>query len=153
MTCTSMAGVRLPRLVGVLGAGQLGSGIAQVCALKGQDVVLCDTSQDALDASIASIRRRLESQVKKHKLSREEANTAFGRLRPTSIVEVDPPLLTAASSVFASDPPVGPYLPSALYVNGSKGGLAGLSGPGSSGPCNRGGAREGGFEEDNVCSS
>ena len=42
--------------VGVIGAGQMGSGIAHVCALAGLPVVLLDMRQDALDKALASAR-------------------------------------------------------------------------------------------------
>ena len=93
-----MAGVRLPRLIGIVGAGQLGSGIAQVCATKGQDVILCDTSMDALDASMAGIRRRLDSLIRKDRLTSSEADMAFNRLQPTVMMEVCPQLTTFSAS-------------------------------------------------------
>ena len=69
-----MAATRLPRLVGVVGAGQLGSGIAQVCAVKGQDVILCDTNKDALERSLNGIEKRLESNVRKDRMSSRDAS-------------------------------------------------------------------------------
>ena len=46
--------------VGVVGAGQMGNGIAHVFALSGYDVLLNDISQEALDRGLATIRKNLE---------------------------------------------------------------------------------------------
>ena len=43
------------KTVGVIGAGQMGSGIAHVCALAGYDVVIHDVSEDRLKSSLATI--------------------------------------------------------------------------------------------------
>ena len=43
--------------VGVIGAGQMGAGIAQVCASIGKVVTLCDIKQEFVDSGIASIRK------------------------------------------------------------------------------------------------
>ena len=49
--------------IGVVGAGQMGSGIAHVLALAGYDVVLADLTAEALDNSIAMIRRNMSRQA------------------------------------------------------------------------------------------
>lgn len=85
-----MAAARLPKLIGIVGAGQLGSGIAQACITKGLDVVLCDTSSDALEHGTAGISKRLQSSVKKEKLTGRDAKLAFERLKPTTMIEVRP---------------------------------------------------------------
>ena len=51
------------RTIGVIGAGQMGNGIAHVCALAGFDVVLNDVSAERLDAGIKTIQRNMERQV------------------------------------------------------------------------------------------
>lgn len=51
------------KTVGVIGAGQMGSGIAHVCALAGYDVVLHDISQDRIDAGLVLIEKNLARQV------------------------------------------------------------------------------------------
>lgn len=78
------------RLIGVVGAGQLGSGIAQVCAVKGQQVLLCDTSEEALENGLVGIRKRLESAVRKGRISSADANSAKDRIRSTLMIEVRP---------------------------------------------------------------
>lgn len=60
--------------VGVVGAGQMGNGIAHVFALAGFDVLLSDISQDALDKALATIRKNMERQV--HRGTIDEASIA-----------------------------------------------------------------------------
>ena len=50
---------KIPRLLGVVGAGQMGAGIAQVAAMTGVPVVLVDLSQASLDNGMATINRSL----------------------------------------------------------------------------------------------
>jgi len=75
--------------VGVIGAGQMGNGIAHVFALAGYDVVLNDISEPALDAAIAIIDKNLERQVSRGKIPAEEKAAAMARIRTTtSLAEV-----------------------------------------------------------------
>lgn len=69
--------------VGVIGAGQMGNGIAHVFALAGYDVVLSDLSQDALDKALGLIARNLDRQVSRQKISQSEKDTALGRITTT----------------------------------------------------------------------
>ena len=55
--------------VGVIGAGQMGSGIAHVCALAGLPVVLLDAKPDALDKAVAGIGKNLDRQVAKEAIT------------------------------------------------------------------------------------
>ena len=71
------------RTVGVIGAGQMGNGIAHVFAMSGYEVLLTDISQKALDDAIALIDRNIERQVAKGKVSAEDKVAALGRLRTT----------------------------------------------------------------------
>jgi 3-hydroxybutyryl-CoA dehydrogenase len=61
--------------VGVIGAGQMGSGIAQVCAQAGMDVVLHDVSQEKTDAGLALVASSLAKQVERQQID-EAARTA-----------------------------------------------------------------------------
>ncbi|MGW4482275.1 3-hydroxybutyryl-CoA dehydrogenase [Amycolatopsis sp. NPDC004368] len=70
--------------VGVVGAGQMGSGIAEVHAKSGFDVVVTEVSQPALDAGKARIEKSLQRGVKNGKLSADDASSALGRLRFTT---------------------------------------------------------------------
>ncbi|PPB82249.1 3-hydroxybutyryl-CoA dehydrogenase [Albidovulum inexpectatum] len=69
--------------VGVVGAGQMGSGIAHVFALAGFDVLMTDISQQALDKALATIERNMERQVSRGKISAEDKAAALGRIRTT----------------------------------------------------------------------
>ncbi len=66
--------------VAVIGAGTMGSGIAQACAVAGHDVTLVDTTDDALARARAGIQNSLERLVKREKLSEEDAATALTRV-------------------------------------------------------------------------
>ncbi|MFY0662910.1 MAG: 3-hydroxybutyryl-CoA dehydrogenase [Shimia sp.] len=69
--------------IGVVGAGQMGNGIAHVMALAGYDVLLNDINQNALDAAVARIDKNLERQVSKELISEPEKATAMGRIQTT----------------------------------------------------------------------
>ena len=69
--------------VGVIGAGQMGNGIAHVFALAGYDVLMNDISREALDQAIALIDTNLERQVSREKISAEEKAVALGRISTT----------------------------------------------------------------------
>ena len=66
--------------IGVIGAGQMGSGIAHVCAVAGYDVKLSDISADALAKAVSNIERNLERQVSKGKISAEDKHAALERI-------------------------------------------------------------------------
>jgi len=69
--------------IGVIGAGQMGNGIAHVMAAAGYDVILNDVSQDALDGAISTITRNLDRQVSRGKLPEDEKNAALARISTT----------------------------------------------------------------------
>ncbi|PRY76221.1 3-hydroxybutyryl-CoA dehydrogenase [Yoonia maritima] len=69
--------------VGVVGAGQMGNGIAHVFALAGYDVVMTDISADALTAAVALIDRNLERQVSKEAITADTKAQAMGRIKTT----------------------------------------------------------------------
>ncbi|MHA7828375.1 MAG: 3-hydroxybutyryl-CoA dehydrogenase [Roseovarius sp.] len=71
------------RTIGVVGAGQMGNGIAHVMALAGYDVLLNDISQDMLDKALATVRKNLERQVSRDKISADEMEAAIARIKPT----------------------------------------------------------------------
>ena len=70
--------------VGVIGAGQMGNGIAHVFATSGYEVVLNDISAEALAAALARIEKNTARQVSKGALSEEERAAALARIRTTS---------------------------------------------------------------------
>jgi 3-hydroxybutyryl-CoA dehydrogenase len=69
------------RRIGVIGAGQMGSGIAHVCALAGFDVVLTDITDEALQRGRQVIDRNLARQVARGKLREEEKNAALRHIQ------------------------------------------------------------------------
>ena len=69
--------------VGVIGAGQMGNGIAHVFALAGYDVLMNDISQAALDKALALINRNMDRQVSRDKISAEDKQAAMARIRTT----------------------------------------------------------------------
>jgi 3-hydroxybutyryl-CoA dehydrogenase len=71
------------RSVGVVGAGQMGNGIAHVLALAGYDVLLNDISQEALTAALALIDRNMDRQVARGKITPEDKAAALARIRTT----------------------------------------------------------------------
>lgn len=70
--------------VGVVGAGQMGNGIAHVAACTGFDVRLTDISQAALDQAVATIEKNLGRMVKKERISASEAAVALGRIQTST---------------------------------------------------------------------
>jgi 3-hydroxybutyryl-CoA dehydrogenase len=68
------------RRVGVIGAGQMGNGIAHVFALAGFDVVLHDVSAAALEAAPGIIRGNMDRQIHRGKITEAERDAALGRL-------------------------------------------------------------------------
>ena len=69
---------------GIIGAGQMGSGIAHVAALSGFDVLLCDVDQSRLDKSITGIDGNLGRQVARQKITEMAKAEAMGRIRTTT---------------------------------------------------------------------
>jgi 3-hydroxybutyryl-CoA dehydrogenase len=68
------------RTVGVIGAGQMGSGIAHVCSLAGFDVRLNDLSEDRIRAGLASIHYNIERQVSRGVISSADRPAAMERI-------------------------------------------------------------------------
>ena len=69
--------------VGVIGAGQMGNGIAHVFALAGYDVLMTDISRDALDKAVNLIDRNMERQVSRGKIAADAKAAAMGRIKTT----------------------------------------------------------------------
>ena len=81
----------MPDTVGILGAGTMGAGIAQVAAVHGWHVELRDVDETLVVSAIDGVRARLARLVEKERLSADEGDAASARLRPA-----------AASGAFAS---------------------------------------------------
>jgi 3-hydroxybutyryl-CoA dehydrogenase len=70
------------KTVGVIGAGQMGSGIAHVCALAGYDVLLNDINQEQIDKGLDTVRRYLERQLAKGQVTQAAVDEVLGRVKP-----------------------------------------------------------------------
>lgn len=73
--------------VGIIGAGTMGNGIAQACAVVGLDVVMVDISQAAVDKGIATIAGSLDRLIKKDKITEADKNAALARVRGSTAYE------------------------------------------------------------------
>jgi enoyl-CoA hydratase/3-hydroxyacyl-CoA dehydrogenase len=71
----------------VVGAGVMGHGIAEVAALSGFDVVMVDVAEEFLSKGLERIKWSLEKFVEKKRISREQADEAFGRIKTTTNLE------------------------------------------------------------------
>jgi len=69
------------KTIGVIGAGQMGNGIAHVCALHGFNVVLSDVSQPQLDKALHTIEQNLDRQVKRKLVSEADKKATIGRIQ------------------------------------------------------------------------
>lgn len=69
---------------GVIGAGQMGNGIAQVAAASGLNVIMSDIKDEFCEKGIASITKNLDRMVKKEKISQDERTAIFGRIETTT---------------------------------------------------------------------
>ncbi|TPG75460.1 3-hydroxybutyryl-CoA dehydrogenase [Pseudomonas arsenicoxydans] len=70
--------------IGVIGAGTMGNGIAQVCALAGFTVTLIDISESALQKALATVSKNLDRQVAKETLTEEQKHVALDRIRTST---------------------------------------------------------------------
>jgi 3-hydroxybutyryl-CoA dehydrogenase len=73
--------------VGIIGAGQMGGGIAHVCALAGFDVGVNDVSKERIDAGITAITGNLGRQLKSGKITEADRNAALKRITPVANFE------------------------------------------------------------------
>jgi 3-hydroxybutyryl-CoA dehydrogenase len=69
------------RTVGVVGAGQMGNGIAHVCALAGYDVLLSDADTARIDVAIETIRGNMNRQVHRNTITQADADAALKRIK------------------------------------------------------------------------
>jgi len=72
------------KTIGVVGAGQMGNGIAHVMALADYDVLLNDIDQDALDKALETIKNNMDRQVSRDKISNANMQAAMARITATA---------------------------------------------------------------------
>ncbi len=75
------------KTIGVVGAGQMGAGIAQVAAQAGLDVVMHDLSEDFLRRGIESIGRNLDRMIERGRFKPEDRERVLKRIRTTTRYE------------------------------------------------------------------
>jgi len=75
------------RKIGIIGAGQMGSGIAQVCAQAGLDVVLNDVSEDRVKAGLATINGNMARQIARQRLTEEQRQGALKHIKSSTAFE------------------------------------------------------------------
>jgi len=73
-------------LIGIVGAGAMGSGIAQIASQAGQDVVLFDLSQEALTTSSANLQKVMNRLIEKGKVTSDEASAIQERIEKTTVI-------------------------------------------------------------------
>lgn len=111
-TLTPVADEKTIHTVAVLGAGTMGNGIAQVCAMAGYEVSLYDAQPDAMERAINAIRGNLDKGVERGKVSIETRDLALRSLRKASsladaaagadlVIEAVPERMELKTAIFA----------------------------------------------------
>jgi 3-hydroxybutyryl-CoA dehydrogenase len=79
---TEEAPIAVPEIasVGIIGAGQMGNGIAHVCALAGIPVTMVDIKAEALEKALATITRNMDRQIGRKLISEEQRDAALARI-------------------------------------------------------------------------
>jgi len=70
--------------VGIIGAGTMGSGIAQACAVSGINVVMVDISDAAVQKGLATVSGSLDRLIKKEKITQADKDTALARIKTST---------------------------------------------------------------------
>jgi 3-hydroxybutyryl-CoA dehydrogenase len=77
----------MSEIIGVIGAGTMGNGIAQTAANAGFSVVMCDISQDYVEKGVANISKSLDRFVKKETITEDQKGEILGRIKTTTKLE------------------------------------------------------------------
>ncbi len=72
------------KTVGVIGAGQMGNGIAHVFALSGYEVIICDINEDAIKKAITTIEKNLNRQISKEIITAQDGTNALAAIRTSN---------------------------------------------------------------------
>ncbi|MBW2065680.1 MAG: 3-hydroxybutyryl-CoA dehydrogenase [Deltaproteobacteria bacterium] len=75
------------KTLGVVGAGQMGSGIAQVAAMSGMSVIMSDVKDEFIERGFSAIENNLERMVKKEKISGDDLKAILGRIEGTTAID------------------------------------------------------------------
>ncbi|MBL6846683.1 MAG: 3-hydroxybutyryl-CoA dehydrogenase [Planktomarina sp.] len=76
------------KTIGVIGAGQMGSGIAHVASLAGYDVKVFDISEDQLKNAVAGIEKNMARQVSKERITAEAKNAAIAKIETSTALDI-----------------------------------------------------------------
>ena len=74
----------MTEIIGVIGAGTMGNGIAQTAAAAGFDVVMCDVQQEFVERGLANIGKSLDRFVKKETMTEAQKGEILGRIKTTT---------------------------------------------------------------------
>ena len=74
----------MSEIIGVIGAGTMGNGIAQTAAGKGFEVVMCDIKEEFVERGIQSVSKSLDRFVKKEKITEDDKASVLGRIKTTT---------------------------------------------------------------------
>lgn len=74
----------MSEIIGIIGAGTMGNGIAQTAAASGFSVVMCDIKQDFVDRGVANISKSLDRFVKKETMTEDGKNEILARIKTTT---------------------------------------------------------------------
>ena len=74
----------MSEIIGIIGAGTMGNGIAQTAASNGFDVIMCDISNEAVEKGVGSIAKSLDRFVKKEKITEEDKQGFLDKIKTTT---------------------------------------------------------------------
>ncbi len=77
----------MSEIIGIVGSGTMGNGIAQIAATKGFDVIVCDIKDEFLEKAIGNISKSLDRFVKKETMTEDEKSAALGKIKTTTNLE------------------------------------------------------------------
>ena len=105
-------GETMIQTIGVIGAGQMGNGIAQVAACAGYDVVMIDIKDEYVDKGLGTIQFSLGKLVSKERMTQDDADAALARITTGTdrgmcadcdlVVEAVPEILSLKQEIFLS---------------------------------------------------
>ena len=91
---------------GVIGAGQMGNGIAQVAAMSGVDVIMNDIADEFVKRGIGTITKNLDRAVDKGKMTNDERDAVLGRIKTS--VDIKDMASASANNAANADRATGP---------------------------------------------
>jgi 3-hydroxybutyryl-CoA dehydrogenase len=74
----------MSEIIGIVGAGTMGNGIAQTAARAGYEVVMCDVQQEFVDRGMQAVAKSLDRFLKKEEITEADKNNILGKIKPTT---------------------------------------------------------------------